>query len=739
MKLSLCHCVSEHFLQEHKEELTRRVFGVHVILDALKINGIVTEKQISEIRGTNQQKMRELYRWVPSWSTESKIEMLDILRKTNRRLLFQLQGGHFVDRHEKELIEQVTEFPLNELRGYMLDEKQYESLLQCATVKTNMKTLFQIVQQWNKRWKDYLYRALAKTNRLITETLEEEHFIEKHQEELIDRVSGVNEVLCCLQYQDSPVFKDLSDRCKMRVLYTLVSKWNRKQKDHLYIVLKETNGPLIAELHEGHFVERYKEELIQRVIGAKDVAASLLHFTICTYQLDNIMQKETDKEQMETLYEMVPGWNGDWKDHLYEALKETNRDLIKELTGTRSSTQGLTPYPFAKEKCLCVREKDCSEIQPTLVLDANRTLKTYRIHIPEAGTFLCSVTDFKFEVRAAVTIEYTYSSWSQHLSEFVEPDWIVAGPVFDIHADPADVAAVHLPHFICLQGGNTDTSQMKIAHIANEGIMLEKPSHISPFHAVLENPSFSLLGVLINPIYKLFPIHSVVQLYKICKKTTTLHLYLIPNDASLIQAIKEEEEKYNSILVRKHPQTDEPLYFGSRYHIRSSAEVTVNPKELEFSYKRPEQLQSFMEIYLRNCRRINLSLKNKDNSVWDAWLEQEDLQILTTTTVKELRIKQVSYDSGTQHQEKELHFIEVHPEALIQRTVNVEGIMDMLYGNGILDLEQYQKVLSRGTNQEKMRELYQFVPSWNYSCKDQCYEALKVKNRFLIEDLEEKD
>ncbi|XP_063158567.1 caspase recruitment domain-containing protein 8-like [Candoia aspera] len=246
-----------------------------------------------------------------------------------------------------------------------------------------------------------------------------------------------------------------------------------------------------------------------------------------------------------------------------------------------------------------------------------------QIHIPEAGTFLCSVTDLKFEVRAAVTIEYTYSSWDQQLSESVNHRWVVAGPVFDIRADPAEVAAVHLPHFICLQGGNIDTPQMEIAHIVDAGIMLEKPSQISPFHVVWKNPTFSLATVLINSIYdKFFAIHSVVQLYKIRKKTTTLHLYLIPNDGSLIEAVREEEEKYNSILVRKHPQTYKPLYFGSCYYVPNSAELTVNPKELEFSYKSPGQLQSFMEIYLRNCGRINLILKNKDNSVWDAWLEQ---------------------------------------------------------------------------------------------------------------------
>ncbi|TFJ96977.1 perilipin-1 [Platysternon megacephalum] len=84
---------------------------------------------------------------------------------------------------------------------------------------------------------------------------------------------------------------------------------------------------------------------------------------------------------------------------------------------------------------------------------------------------------------------------------------------------------------------------------------------------------------------------------------------------------------------------------------------------------------------------------------------------------------------------EEGHFVDRYRVQLIERTAPVEPILDLLHGN-VLDEEQYQTVRSGSTSQEKMRKLYLLMPSWNKKCKDRFYEALKAKNKFLIEDLE---
>ncbi|XP_035889102.1 NACHT, LRR and PYD domains-containing protein 1-like [Phyllostomus discolor] len=114
--------------------------------------------------------------------------------------------------------------------------------------------------------------------------------------------------------------------------------------------------------------------------------------------------------------------------------------------------------------------------------------------------------------------------------------WMVAGPLLDIKAEPGAVAAVYLPHFVDLQGKNMDMSWFQVAHMKQEGIVLEKPARVEPHYAVLENPSFSPIGVLLRIIHAVLPIpitSNVLLYHHLRHEEVTFHLYLIPNDCSI--------------------------------------------------------------------------------------------------------------------------------------------------------------------------------------------------------------
>ncbi|XP_019520352.1 PREDICTED: NACHT, LRR and PYD domains-containing protein 1 [Hipposideros armiger] len=148
------------------------------------------------------------------------------------------------------------------------------------------------------------------------------------------------------------------------------------------------------------------------------------------------------------------------------------------------------------------------------VVDKERSL--YRVHFPVAGPHYCSNMGLRFVVRWPVTIEIEFCAWDKFLNKTaIQHSWMVAGPLFDIKADPGAVAALHLPHFVELQGGHVDISRFQVAHFKEEGVLLEKPARVEPHYIVLENPSFSPMGVLLRVIRAALytPVISNVLLY----------------------------------------------------------------------------------------------------------------------------------------------------------------------------------------------------------------------------------
>ncbi|XP_023374470.1 NACHT, LRR and PYD domains-containing protein 1-like [Otolemur garnettii] len=364
------------------------------------------------------------------------------------------------------------------------------------------------------------------------------------------------------------------------------------------------------------------------------------------------------------------------------------------------------------------------------------TRSLYRVHFPKSGTYDWHNTGLHFVVRRAVTIEIEFCSWKQFLDgNMSQHSWMVAGPLLDIKAEPGSVAAVYLPHFVDLQGGQVDVSLFQVAHFKEEGMLLEKPAQVEPHYIILENPSFSPMGVLLRIFHAalpFLPITSMVLLYHQPQhKEDKFHLYLIPNDCCIRKAIDDEEKKFQFVRIHK-PNLLTSLYMGSRYTMSGSGKLEIIPKELELCYRSPGEAQMFSEFYVAHVGsgfRLKMRDKKHRTVVWKALVKPGDLRPAASLGPP-AAVALLSFPDTPAL----LHFVDRHREPLITRVTSVDSVLDKLHGQ-VLNEEQYEQVRAEATRPDQMRKLFSFSKSWDQTCKDRLYQALKETHPHLIMDL----
>ena len=90
-----------------------------------------------------------------------------------------------------------------------------------------------------------------------------------------------------------------------------------------------------------------------------------------------------------------------------------------------------------------------------------------------------------------------------------------------------------------------DGSLFRVAHFREERLLVKKPGRVEPSHVVLENPSFSPIGILLRTLHAALhfvPVTCTVLLYPNPRpEEVVFHLYLIPSDCSVRKVASEPE------------------------------------------------------------------------------------------------------------------------------------------------------------------------------------------------------
>ncbi|XP_074743246.1 caspase recruitment domain-containing protein 8-like isoform X1 [Strix uralensis] len=400
--------------------------------------------------------------------------------------------------------------------------------------------------------------------------------------------------------------------------------------------------------------------------------------------------------------------------------RSLSEEALKSAEETRHRLKlGSLPW----KNCGCVGEVR-SEMMPTITLDVSEDRTVYCARLWRPGTFRCSITGLAFVVNSAVTITYSYATWNAHLSEADQEMWVPAGPLFRIQVQRGVVQAVELPHFMCL-AGHVDTSLCSIAHFKSGKMTLEKPDRVIAFSATLSNPNFSLLGVVwrkLRSTLNSIPVHSLVLIFhQLRAADTTLHLYLIPDDKSLKEAIEQQEKNWNSKLIPKPPPFNR-LFFGCTYRVICTNSVEIMPEEhFPFCYKSPKEQQLFVEIYIKNMTEEVgfFMIDTRDETVvWRASLRSGDIALPVSKAL-----------SGAA-------FMKKHKTNLCSRMMQLSTILLHLRDANVINSDEEEEVKRQDTRQRKNQVLLELAEKKGVEAQEQLYQVLRMKDPYLISDLE---
>uniref|UniRef100_A0A8C0IDJ4 Uncharacterized protein n=1 Tax=Bubo bubo TaxID=30461 RepID=A0A8C0IDJ4_BUBBB len=341
---------------------------------------------------------------------------------------------------------------------------------------------------------------------------------------------------------------------------------------------------------------------------------------------------------------------------------------------------------------------------------------TCSAHLWRAGIFRCCITDLVFVVNSAVTITYSYATWNAHLSEADQEMWVPAGPLFRIQVQRRVVQAVELPHFICL-AGDVDTSLCYIAHFKSGKMTPEKPDRVIAFSAGLSNPNFSLLGVVwrkLRSTLNSIPIHSLVLIFhQLRAADTTLHLYLIPDDKSLKEAIEQQEKNWNSKLIPKPPPFNR-LFFGCTYRVTCTNSVEIMP----------EVSGIFLFFFFQDG---DMWLWDRAHSHGVCWLRVPRTAAWHSPACSTVTSAWCMLGAA---------FMKKHKTKLCSRMMQLSTILLHLRDANVINSDEEEEVNGQETRQRKNQVLLELAERKGVEAQEQLYQVLRMKDPYLISDLE---
>ncbi|MBN3288509.1 CARD8 protein, partial [Polyodon spathula] len=349
------------------------------------------------------------------------------------------------------------------------------------------------------------------------------------------------------------------------------------------------------------------------------------------------------------------------------------------------------------------------------------TFVSYRTAIPGAGQYECSRTCIRWKTQGPVTVEYRYSSWTRYSQDLEKKNYMIAGPLMDITVISGAIEEIHLPHFICLGSEDILVSNFKVLHVKEESLIsMDAVCGANSSHAWLQKPIFSLKGILyLIRSYLCTSIHMQVLLFRAFSAANlTLHVYLVPNHQAFINVVQQTR-----CILRYWDYQIQVAVFLSN-------ELSEMFSKINFSFISPSlvvlcsimhgQIPPFFEVYSQKINStLSLILLSDEEELWRTEIRPGMSKILCG----------IIFLPGA-------CFLQQHECSVTERLGMIQPILRQLLQRGVINEEEQEMILQRGTRIEQNNTLVSLVKRKGSQAVQELYRVLQDCDPYLIEDLE---
>ncbi|XP_029603923.1 NACHT, LRR and PYD domains-containing protein 1b allele 3-like [Salmo trutta] len=345
-------------------------------------------------------------------------------------------------------------------------------------------------------------------------------------------------------------------------------------------------------------------------------------------------------------------------------------------------------------------------------------------HRTPKGSYECTVSGLRWLCERDVILKYHFRNWEPYSQLLKDMQYTQGGPLLDITMELGELEEVHLPHCVCLGTNPSLRNEMKILHVEEHGVSLEEVHEVTRFHAKILHPKFSAISVILSYIFSWnVDVHCELMLYlTVMKETLIPRLYLFPSNPGQIQAVEQQESKFQGSKRFPNTRPEQSFKLNSSFRLNIPCSTAINPPRIQLIHR--DTTPSFFRAVVKMTGiDIEMELFSDDErTVWKEIVSRDEYYQNQALTLPGIPAEE---------------FLKKHRAILIQGVKNPMPIADVLSSKSMIGDEEYSRIKAETTEQDRMRELLRSVLPKGPEVTGACLKALIEHEHHLVKYLSE--